>query len=72
VWRKIVMANEIVRFGNMMIIIILIIKSELIIKCVIGFGRFLKNLKDHGDGKNGRFFSMFNKIRLYVGLKIYF
>ncbi len=45
-WRKIVMANEIVRFGNMMIIIILIIKSKLIIKCVIGFGRFLKNLKD--------------------------
>ncbi len=40
------MANEIVRFGNMMIIIILIIKSKLIIKCVIGFGRFLKNLKD--------------------------
>jgi hypothetical protein len=40
------MANEIVKFGNMMIIIILIIKSELIIKCVIGFGKVLKILKD--------------------------
>jgi hypothetical protein len=40
------MANEIVRFGNMMIIINLIIKSELIIKCIIGFGRFVKILKD--------------------------
>ncbi len=38
-WRKIVIANEIARFGNMMMMIILIIKSELTIMCVIGFGR---------------------------------
>jgi len=40
------MVNEIARFGNMMMIIILIIKSELTIMCVIGFGRFVKILKD--------------------------
>jgi hypothetical protein len=40
------MANEIAKFGNMMMMIILIIKSELIIKCAIGFGRFVKILKD--------------------------
>jgi hypothetical protein len=40
------MANEIAKFGNMMMIIIIIIKSKLIIKRVIGFGRFVKILKD--------------------------
>ncbi len=40
------MANEIARFGNMMMIIILIIKRELIIMFVKGFGRFVKVLND--------------------------
>jgi hypothetical protein len=40
------MANEIARFGNMMMMIILLINSELIIKRVIGFGSFVKILKD--------------------------
>ncbi len=39
------MANEIVRFGDL-IFVLKFILSELIIKCVIKFGRFVKILKD--------------------------
>jgi hypothetical protein len=39
------MANEIVRFGGL-VFVLKIILSELIIKCVIGFGRFVKIPKD--------------------------
>lgn len=39
------MANQIVRFGDL-IFVLKVILSELIIKCVIEFGRFVKILKD--------------------------
>jgi hypothetical protein len=39
------MANEIAGFGGL-IFFFLVILSELGVKCVIGFGRFMRILKD--------------------------
>jgi len=45
-----------------------VILTELIIKYVIGFSRFVKI----SDGSKGSLFSMFNQIGLCVGMKIFF
>jgi hypothetical protein len=38
---------------------------------VIGFGRFVRIIEDQSNARKGPFFSMFNGIRLCVGLRFY-
>ncbi len=43
---KSIMVNEIVGFGSLILFFLVNILSELPIKCVIEFGRFVKILED--------------------------
>ncbi len=46
--KKLVMANEIARLGGLILFYFLnlVILNELIVKYIIGFGRFMRILKD--------------------------
>jgi hypothetical protein len=61
------MANEIVRFSEFECFLKMIL-SELIIKCVIGFGRFVRILRGSMEmvDRKGPLFSMLSRLRLYV------
>ncbi len=41
-WRKNVIDNEIAQFGDLNLFIYLFVSSELTVKCVIRFGRFVR------------------------------
>jgi hypothetical protein len=43
---KSIMVNEIVGFGSLILFFLVNILSELPIKCVIEFSKFVKNLED--------------------------
>ncbi len=50
-----------------------IILSEVIVKCIIGFARYVRILKDQWkSSRKRRLFSMFSKIGVCVSLKIFF
>jgi hypothetical protein len=53
-------------------VLFLVIFSELVVKCVVGFRRFVREFwRTNGNGRKGHlYFSMFNRTGLYVGLKI--
>jgi hypothetical protein len=63
------MVNDIVGFGSLILFFLVNILSELPIKCVIEFGRFVKILEDKWkcSERKGPVFSKFSRIELSVG-----
>ncbi len=54
-------------------VLFLVIFSEVVVKCVVGFGRFVRIVEDQWKWSEGTcIFSMFNRTGLCVGLKITF
>jgi hypothetical protein len=66
------MANEIAGFGGLNLFIF-VISSDLIIRYIIGLGRFVRILEDqNGNGRKGLLFSILSKTGFCVASRFFF